>query len=66
MLAMDGGEEKRGYGWLILTGVVLLAMGVCTYLGIEWWPAMLIIVGAMLVIWGVLAARGTPGFEKRD
>ena len=63
---MGRDRERTGYGWLILAGVVLLIMGICTYLGIEWWPAMLIVVGSMLVIWGILAARGAPGFEKRE
>ncbi len=59
-------EKGRGWGWLVLAGVMLIAWGVIQYLGIEWWPAMLIIFGAFLVVWGLLAARGKAltGFEK--
>jgi len=43
---------------------MLIIWGVFQYLGLDWWPAMLIVFGVFLIVWGFLALKGVKGFEK--
>jgi len=63
---VSGGKAGRRAGafWLLLAGLLMIAWGVVQYIGVEWWPAMLIVVGVFLVVWGILAIKGVAGFEK--
>ena len=64
MMRMSREEKRKGGLWLILLGLMMIAWGVIQYVGIEWWPAMLIVFGVFFIIWGLLAVRGVAGFEK--
>ncbi|OYT52150.1 hypothetical protein B6U66_02675 [Candidatus Bathyarchaeota archaeon ex4484_135] len=51
-------EEKRGVSWLVLLGLILIGMGIIMLLGVEWFPAILIVLGVVFLVWGLLARAG--------
>jgi len=51
-------EEKRGVSWLVLRGLILIGMGIIMLLGVEWFPAILIVLGVVFLVWGLLARAG--------
>jgi len=55
---MPGEEKKGGVSWLVLVGVILIGLGIIYALGWEWFPAVLILVGVVLIVWALLARAG--------
>jgi len=51
-------ERKRGVSWLVLLGLLLIGMGIMIILGLEWFPAILIILGVIFVAWGLMSRAG--------
>ena len=51
-------EEKRGVSWLVLLGLILIGMGIIMLLGVEWFPAILIVLGVVFLVWGLLTRAG--------
>ena len=51
-------EEKRGVSWLVLLGLILIGMGIIMLLGVEWFPAILIVLGVVFLVWGLLSRAG--------
>jgi len=51
-------EKKRGVSWLVLLGLLLVGMGIMMILGLEWFPAILIILGVIFVAWGLMSRAG--------
>ena len=50
--------KKRGVSWLVLLGLLLVGMGIMMILGLEWFPAILIILGVIFVAWGLMSRAG--------
>jgi len=51
-------ERKRGVSWLVLLGLLLIGMGIMIILDLEWFPAILIILGVIFVAWGLMSRAG--------
>ncbi len=51
-------EEKRGVSWLVLLGLILIGMGIIMLLGVEWFPAILIVMGVVFLVWGLMSRAG--------
>ena len=51
-------EEKRGVSWLVLLGLILIGMGIIMLLGVEWFPAILIVMGVIFLVWGLMSRAG--------
>ena len=61
----DMAEERKGVSWLIIVGILLVGMGIIYLLGLEWFPAVLILVGVVLIVWGLLARAGMVEEKER-
>jgi|GEM_PF-6999699 len=54
-----GKEERKGIGWLIILGIIMIGLGLMWLLNIEWsWPIMLIIMGVVFIVWGLMSRAG--------
>lgn len=51
-------EKRRGVSWLVIVGILLIGLGIVYLLGLEWFPAVLILVGVVLIVWGLMARAG--------
>ena len=51
-------RERKPMSWLILLGLILIGMGIIYLLGLEWFPAVLILIGVVLVVWGIMSRAG--------
>jgi len=51
-------EGKRGVSWLVLLGLILIGMGIIMLLGVEWFPAILIVMGVVFLVWGLMSRAG--------
>ncbi len=51
-------EERKGVSWLVFLGILLIGMGIIIALGVEWFPAILIVLGVVFIAWGLLARAG--------
>jgi len=58
-------EERKGVSWLVIVGILLVGMGIIYLLGLEWFPAVLILVGVVLIIWGLMARAGMVEEKER-
>mgnify|MGYP007013812388 CR=1 FL=1 len=61
----DMAEERKGVSWLVIVGILLVGMGIIYLLGLEWFPAVLILVGVVLIIWGLMARAGMVEEKER-
>ena len=62
----DMAEERKGVSWLVIIGILLVGMGIIYLLGLEWFPAVLILVGVVLIIWGLMARAGMVEEKERE
>ena len=63
---MEGvAEERKGVSWLVIVGILLVGMGIIYLLGLEWFPAVLILVGVVLIVWGLMARAGMVEEKER-
>ena len=61
----DMAEERKGVSWLVIVGILLVGMGIIYLLGLEWFPAVLILVGVVLIVWGLMARAGMVEEKER-
>ncbi len=59
-------EKRRGVSWLLILGIILVGWGIICLLGLEWFPAMLIVVGVVFIICGLLARAGMVEEKERE
>jgi len=58
-------KAKRHSPWeLVIAGILLILLGIVYLLNLPFWPTILIVIGAYLVILGVLRWRTGEAFEK--
>jgi len=48
----------------VIAGILLILLGIVYLLNLPFWPTILIVIGAYLVISGVLRWRTGEAFEK--